>query len=106
MEASGDRRNIQRQGCSCEVTWCHFNKECRGDAHLLNFSAAGTYFETARPVTPGTTVLIRVLSCTTDASEYPKDLRFNAIGEVKWCRELSSNGETTYGIGVKYHFPV
>ena len=105
MNEINERRHMERHWCKCEVNWSHFNKESHLKGHLLNFSQGGSYLETARPITPGATVLIRVLQCTNFMREQPRDLRFNAIAEVKWCRELSSTEETCYGVGVRYHFP-
>jgi hypothetical protein len=106
MDAKIERRNMDRQGCKCEVDWSYFNQGRSLKGNILNFSPGGSYLETARPVTPGATVLIRVLQCTGFVREHPKDLRFNAIAEVKWCREMKGVEETSYGIGVRYHFPV
>lgn len=105
MNALRERRNTGRQGCRCEVCWSFFNKESNLNGHLLNFSQGGGYLETAWPITPRTTVLIRVLQCANCVHEHPKELRFNAIAEVKWCRELSTNEKIHYGIGVQYHIP-
>ena len=105
MDEMSEQRNMERQWCKCEVNWSYFNKEGYLKGHVLNFSRGGSYLETARPITPGTTVLIRVLQCTDFMREHSNGLRFNAIAEVKWCRELSSSEKTYYGVGVRYHFP-
>ena len=76
-----------------------------GFVRNTHFSQGGAYLEVARPITPGATVLIRFLQCEDFIHEHPEDLRFNAIAEVKWCRELSSSEKFCYGAGVRYHFP-
>ena len=106
MDELIERRDMERQGCKCEVNWSYFNRDSSVKGHVLNFSQGGSYLETARPVTPGATVLIRVLQCAGLKREHPKDLRFNAIGEVKWCREMKGSEEASFGVGVRYHFPV
>jgi hypothetical protein len=106
MDARIERRNMERRWCRCEAHWSYFNKESCVKGHVLNFSLGGSYFETARPIIPGTTVLIRVLQCTDLMSEHPKDLRFNAIAEVKWCQEMQDLEKAWYGVGVRYHYPV
>ena len=105
MDEVRERRNMERQWCKCEVNWSYFNKGGYLKGHVLNLSRGGSYLETARPITPGTTVLIRVLECTDFMREHSNGLRFNAIAEVKWCRELSSSENACYGVGVRYHFP-
>ena len=106
MDAKIERRNMERQWCKCEANWSYFNRESLVKGHVLNFSQGGSYLETARPITPGATVQIRVLECTDFRREHPKDLRFNAIAEVKWCRPMKEIEEGWYGVGVRYHFPV
>ncbi len=106
MDEIIERRDMERQWCKCEANWSYFNKGTSLQGHVLNFSQGGSYLETARPITPGTTVLIRVLQCTDFMREHPKDLRFNAIAEVKWCRKMEDAEEASYGVGVRYHFPV
>ncbi|MGE5255554.1 MAG: PilZ domain-containing protein [Hyphomicrobiales bacterium] len=106
MHAKIERRNMDRQWCKCEANWSYFNKESSLKGRILNFSPGGSYLETASPVTPGATVLIRVLQCAEFMREHPKDLRSNAIAEVKWCREMKDSEEASYGVGVRYHFPV
>jgi hypothetical protein len=106
MTARIERRNMERRWCRCEANWSYFNKEICVSGRLLNFSLGGSYFETARPIIPGATVLIRVLKCTALLGEHSQDLRFNAMAEVKWCREMMDLEKAWYGVGVRYHFPV
>jgi hypothetical protein len=105
MDQINERREMERQWCKCGVNWTIFNKENHLEGRLLNFSQGGAYLEVARPITPGATVLIRFLQCEDFIHEHPEDLRFNAIAEVKWCRELSCSEKFCYGAGVRYHFP-
>lgn len=106
MDATRERRKLERQRCTYDVNWSYFNRGSYLNGHLLNVSQGGSYLETTQPIAPGETVLIRVLQCTNGGCEHPEDLRFNAIAEVKWCRELSNNEKIHYGIGVRYHFPI
>ena len=105
MVALLDKRNAKRHGCDGEITWAYFNKEDYSKARALNFSRDGSYFETDRALGVRLTVLIRVLNCIghNDRSKDPEDIRWNALGEVKWCRELTSGKQGHYGFGVKYH---
>ena len=100
-----DKRYAKRHSCDGEIIWSYFNKNDYAKAHALNFSLDGSYFETDRAPGVGLTVLIRVLNCTdhTDRSKEPECIRWNALGEVKWCRELTGVKQGHYGIGIKYH---
>ena len=105
MVALLDKRYAKRHGCDGEIIWVYFNKIDYAKARTLNFSLGGSYFETDRALGVGSTVLIRVLNCIdhNDRSKDPESIRWNALGEVKWCRELTEGKQGYYGIGVKYH---
>jgi hypothetical protein len=100
-----DKRYAKRHRCDGEIIWSYFNKKDYSKARALNFSRDGSYFETDRALGVGSTVLIRVLNCIdhNDRSKDPEGIRWNALGEVKSCRELTGGKQGHYGIGVKYH---
>ena len=100
-----DKRNAKRHGCDGEIIWSYFNKKNYAKACTLNFSRDGSYFETDRALGVGVTVLIRVLNCIdyNDRSKDPDGIRWNTLGEVKSCRELTGGKQGHYGIGIKYH---
>ena len=104
MAALLDKRNAKRHGCDGEIIWAYFNKKDNSKARALNFSRDGNYFETDRALGLGSTVFIRVLNCIdhNDRSKDPEGIRWHTLGEVKWCRELTSGKQGHYGIGVKY----
>jgi hypothetical protein len=105
MAALLDKRNAVRYGCDGEIIWSYFNKKDCSKAHALNFCIDGSYFETDRSLGVGLTVLIRVLNCIDqkDRSKNPEGIRWNALGEIKWCRKLTGGKKGLYGIGFKYH---
>jgi len=105
MVALLDRRNAKRHGCDGEIIWSYFNKKDHSKARALNFCRDGSYFETDRALDIGLTVLIRVLNCIdqNDRSKDPECIRWNALGEVKWCRELTGEKQGHYGIGLRYY---
>ena len=99
-----DKRNAKRHGCDGEIIWSYFNKKDYFRARALNFSRDGSYFEADRTPCAGATVLIRVLNCI-DHNNRSKDsecIRWNTLGEVKWCRGLTGGKQGHYGIGVRY----
>jgi hypothetical protein len=105
MAALFDKRYAKRHGCDGEIIWAYFNKKDYSAARVLNFSRDGSYFETDRALGVGFTVLIRVLNCIdhNDRSEDGEGIRWNALGEVKSCRELTGEKQGSYGVGVRYH---
>ena len=105
MVALLEKGNAKRHGCDGEIIWAYFNKEDYAKAHALNYGRDGSYFETDRALGLGPTVLISVLNCIdhNDRSKDPEGIRWNALGEVKSCRELTGGKQCPYGTGVKYH---
>ena len=105
MVALLDKRNAKRHGCDGEIIWAYFNKKDYSATRALNFSQDGSYFETDRALGVGFTVLIRILNSIdhNDRSKDPEGIRWNALVEVKSCRELTGGKQGHYGIGVKYH---
>jgi hypothetical protein len=39
-----------------------------------------------------------------DVSKTHGNLRWNTLAEVKWCKKLSGTDNTSYGVGVGYHY--
>lgn len=108
MESKPEKRCEDRQACDAVIEWAYFNKGECFSARLLNFSKGGGYFVSGQPLIPGATILIRLRSFESgdsNASECSA-MRTTALGEVKWCRELSGAPAAGFGIGVRYHLPV
>ena len=105
MVASLEKHNAKRHGCDGEIIWAYFNKNDYAKARAIYFSRDGSYFESGRSLGVESTVLIHVLNCTdhNDRSKNPAGIRWNTLGEVKWCREITGEKQGLYGIGVKYH---
>jgi hypothetical protein len=107
MGALSEKRCEDRQNCDAEVEWAYFNKADFFNARLLNFSGGGSYMESAQPLIPGATILIRLQPRAALADKPPiRNMRTTALGEVKWCRELHAEPSHRFGIGVRYHIPV
>jgi hypothetical protein len=85
MDEKTERRTMDRQGCNCEVNWSYFNKQGYMKGQVRNCCQEGSYIETAKPISPGSTVLLRVLQCKDFMAEHPTDIRFNAVRhQIKW----------------------
>jgi len=74
---------------------------------MVNYSEGGLYFESKTPFKPGTSIHIKLeKSLFSAAGAKPHDgFRFSTLGEVKWCKDLSTKECDKYGIGVKYYEP-
>jgi hypothetical protein len=75
---------------------------------MLNHSRSGLYFQTSLTLIPGSTVMVRLkqrpASCPLGGPcNWPRTI---GLGEVKWCRQISSSDVPRYSVGVKYHTPV
>lgn len=109
MESNPEKRCEDRQSCDAVIEWTYFNRGGCFSARLLNFSRGGGYFISSQPLTPGATVLIRVLDVNpaeSGACDAGAAMRTTALGEVKWCREIIAEPVAQFGVGVRYHFPV
>lgn len=108
MGEESDKRSEGRNACDADIEWAYFNKSEVHAARLLNVSQSGGYFECNHSIVPGATIFIRLhrnMSASSVASEATQ-LRTAALGEVKWCRELTDHRPLGYGIGIRYHLPV
>jgi len=69
-----------------------------------NYCASGIYAELKNPFRTGTILLIKARREDDSAENLPVQEGFRTISlaEVKWSQPLSREGETLYGIGMKY----
>jgi hypothetical protein len=71
------------------------------EAQMYNYSRGGMYFESDYAPLPGTEIYIGIEKSPYDSS--PDMYR----AQVRWRRELPPhNSKYTYGVGVKYHYPI
>ena len=101
-----DRRGSERRPCSFAVSWSYFNRDGARAGRVLNYNLSGGYLELDCPMTPGASVLIRVLAAGDPACAYPQGLPMHAVAEVKWCREGIIGSREGYSAGVRYCHPV
>jgi len=98
------RRMEKRYACEAKIKWSYFNTVKSFDAKTLNCSPNGIYFETPNEVKSGTTIVIRTesfLSKNAGSNEL-NCLRTVSLAEVKWCRELSNDGDRYFEAGVRH----
>jgi hypothetical protein len=126
MEKQERRRN-KRCNEDTVIVYSFFNQTKQHAAVARNYSRFGMYFETDRPLPPGTTIVIRTLSCDVadnrydnsfergSAAYYCKDaqllseacqeLKTVVVAEVKRCENCKDLNRESYGIGVHYLSP-
>jgi len=105
MNNHTEKRYDERCGCEAIIKWSYFSEYMHFDAKILNFSRSGIYLIADQDIKPGTTIFVRleILLSGTWGSSGHGWLRTISIGEVKWCKEMATNGADYYGIGVRYY---
>jgi hypothetical protein len=108
MGSEIEKRSEDRRGCAAAIDWAYFNKADFYSAHLLNVSPSGGYFECEQRIIPGATLFIRLHHGPASVGDPTicDCMRSTALGEVKWCRELTDRKPRPYGVGIRYHMPV
>jgi hypothetical protein len=126
MEKKERRRN-KRCTEDTGILYSIFNQAEQHAAVARNYSRYGMYFESDRPLTPGTTIVIRIPDCDTannrhgssietgPAAYYCKDtqlpseacreLKTLVVAEVKRCENCKDLDRERFGIGVHYISP-
>jgi len=122
-----ERRRNKRCNEDTEIVFSFFNQTKKHAAVARNYSRFGMYFESDRPLPPGTTIVIRTLGCDTadnrhgssfergPAAYYCKDtqppseacqeLKTLVVAEAKRCENCRDLNRERYGIGVHYISP-
>ena len=99
-----NRRRAERYRSDARIKWSYFNKNRFYDAKISNFSQDGIYFETPHKIKPGTTILIRLETLTSNNMKSAETvfLRTVSLADVKWCSEASIDTANNYGVGVRH----
>lgn len=122
-----ERRRNTRCNEDTGIVYSFFNQTKQHAAVARNYSRFGMYFETDRPLPPGTTIVIRTLDCdvadnrdgssfergpaayyckdTQLPSEACQELKTSVVAEVKRCENCKDLNREHYGIGVHYMSP-
>ena len=122
-----ERRRNKRCNQDTGIVYSLFNQTEQHAAAARNYSKFGMFFETDRPLPPGTTIVIRTLGCDTAGNRYGsefesgpaafyckdsqqpsescKELKMLVVAEVKRCENCKDMNREYYGIGVHYMSP-
>lgn len=105
MQNHTEKRSCGRHYQEMPITVAYFNTSHYRRAKMLNYSEGGIYFEADFSFQPRTSIYIRIEKETTDLPEgrIHSGFRSVALGEVKWCKEISETESGKYGMGVKYY---
>jgi len=121
------RRRHRRCNKDTGIVYSFFNQTEQHAAVARNYSRFGMYFESDRPLPPGTTIVIRTLGCNNasdrdggsfergSAAYYSKDTQLTSevcrelktlvVAEVNRCENCKDLNRERYGIGVHYISP-
>jgi Tfp pilus assembly protein PilZ len=100
-----EKRDCPRHNHRAALIFSIFNRDKHYQAHMFNCSQGGMYFEADHEMRPGTSLYLRVVRNLTDFREETSSWVFRtvALGQVKWCHQLTKAGSARYGIGVSYY---
>ena len=123
MEKKERRRN-KRCNEDTGIVYSFFNQTEQHAALARNYSRFGIYFESDRPLPPGTTIVIKTLDCETADNRYGssfergpaayyckntqplseecQELKTLVVAEVKRCENCKDLNRERYGIVVRY----
>jgi len=99
-----EKRSNKRHNCEAAISCSYFNEKEARAARVLNCSESGAYLECDGFFKSGSTVLIRMQQFVSGASgtEIYCSPRIVSLGEVKWCRQMTSRDPSCFAIGIKY----
>jgi len=119
-----DRRRNKRCNEDTGIVYSFFNQTEQHAALARNYSRFGIYFESDRPLPPGTTIVIRTLDCETSDNRYGssfeggpaayyckntqprseecQELKTLVVAEVNRCENCKDLNREHYGIGVHF----
>ena len=122
-----DRRRNKRCTEDTGILYSFFNQTEQHAALARNYSRFGIYFESDRPLSPGTTIVIRTLDCETadnrsgssiergpaayycennpPPSKECQELKTLVVAEVNRCENCKDLNRKHYGIGVHFLSP-
>ena len=109
MSSNTEKRMCARCDHTAAVICGYFNSDYYRPAETFNHSRDGIYIETECSFRTGASVYLRLEHNTGNKTFSEKDLCGGhpsvVLAEVKWCKELYNNGNSLYGVGLKYYQP-
>ena len=105
LASDKEKRIHERHNCEAKIKWSYFNKDKFFDATIYNFSRNGIYFETSDEIKLKANIFIRldILLSGNMSLDDNECLRTVALGEVKWCNQLSAKDVRYFGVGFRHY---
>ena len=122
-----ERRRHKRCEEDAKIVYSFFNRTEKHAAIARNYNRFGMYFESDRPLSPGTSIVIRAMEWNTAdnfgrgsfegvpvannsknpqrTSDVCRELKTLVISEVTRCEPSKNLKRERYGIGVRYVSP-
>ena len=104
MDPTKEKRKGKRRTCEVCIACSFFNRESSHTATVTDFSADGVRLISETPYIPGTPISMRIENWRQPIPKGKDEvsLRTYAVGEVKWCSEITGRTGNQYEMGVKY----
>jgi hypothetical protein len=109
MVHAAEKRRDERIPCRSAVVWAYFNKTETRSASLRDFSRAGACLDCSEAPIHGSTIVLRMEAYPAGCREGCKEEdicpwpRSIALGEVRWCRQITGGNPQRFGVGLKFH---
>ena len=122
-----ERRKNKRCNQDTGIAYSFLNQTEQHAALARNYSKSGMYFESNRPLIPGTTIVVRTIGCNPAyeshagnseqapepyyckdsqlRSEACQEIKTLAVAQVRYCENFKDLDNEQYGIGVHYISP-
>ena len=99
-----EKRTGERRACEVSIVCSLFNREYSHTATVIDFGSDGVRLISDSSYTPGAPISIRIDNWQQHIpiSKDEVSIRTYAIGEVKWCTEITSRAGNRYEMGVRY----
>lgn len=98
--ASETRRKHPRHIGHIPILYAGYDSESYDKATMLNSCSGGMYFKSDSPIQPGCDLHIKIQDQLRERYNPDQHKAFRA--KVKWCRQVTDDRATYYGIGVQY----
>jgi hypothetical protein len=103
-----EKRLHHRHHCEGRITLQHAHHSARQiKGGLINFSEQGIRFFSNRPLTPGTTIIVRASGENYQHISTHIDCQLRSMGfcTIKWCQEVIRQGIPYHEMGAVYVMP-
>jgi hypothetical protein len=108
MTTSLEKRSFARHQGKGEITLQHASQDARQmEGGLINFSEQGISFFSRRPLSPGTTIMVRASGENYQHLSTDIDCHLRSMGfcTIKWCQEVTRKGVSQHEMGAVYMMP-